>query len=127
MNKGHQKALNNFVCSVVQIAVITEPSYIVVVKPYQPAWKALVQNFGRHILLPNEEIDREKLGKIVFGDDAKRRVLNKCTHPAVYSSIWWALLKYFVKGEKFVILDLPLLYESGVSLFLLKDVIVVYW
>lgn len=30
-------------------------------------------------------------------------------------------------GEKFVILDLPLLYESGVSLFLLKDVIVVYW
>jgi len=97
-----------------------------VVKPYQPAWKALVQNFGRHILLPNEEIDREKLGKIVFGDDAKRRVLNKCTHPAVYSSIWWALLKYFVKGEKFVILDLPLLYESGVSLFLLKDVIVVY-
>lgn len=30
-------------------------------------------------------------------------------------------------GEKFVILDLPLLYESGVSLFLMKDVIVVYW
>ena len=71
----------------------------VVVKPYQSAWKALVKNFGRDILLPNEEIDREKLGKIVFGDDVKRRVLNKCTHPAIYSSILWALLKYFVKGE----------------------------
>ena len=70
-----------------------------VVKPYQSAWKALVQNFGRDILLPNEEIDREKLGKIVFGDDVKRRVLNKCTHPAIYRSILWALLKYFVKGE----------------------------
>lgn len=34
--------------------------------------------------------------------------------------------KYYA-GEKFVILDLPLLYESGVSLFLMKDVIVVYW
>lgn len=70
-----------------------------VVKPYQAAWKALVQNFGRDILLPNEEIDREKLGKLVFGDNVKRRVLNKCTHPAIYSFIWWALLKYFVKGE----------------------------
>ena len=79
--------------------VITAPSYIAVVKPHQPAWKALVKNFGRDILLPNEEIDREKLGKIVFGDDVKRRVLNKCTHPAIYSSILWALLKYFVKGE----------------------------
>lgn len=81
------------------MTVNTEPSYIVVVKPHQPAWKTLVQNFGRDILLPTEEIDREKLGKIVFGDDAKRRVLNKCTHPAIYSSIWWTLLKYFVKGE----------------------------
>ena len=72
----------------------------VVVKPYQPAWKALVHNFGRDILLlPNEEIDREKLGKIVFGDNVKRRVLNKCTHPAIYRAILWALLKYLVKGE----------------------------
>jgi len=86
---------------IVQITLITEPSYIVVVKPHQPAWKALLQNFGRDILLPNEEIDREKLGKIVFGDYAKRRVLNKCTHPAIYRSILWALLKYFVKGEIF--------------------------
>lgn len=58
-----------------------------------------MKNFGRDILLPNEEIDREKLGKIVFGDEVKRRVLNKCTHPAIYSSILWALLNYFVKGE----------------------------
>ena len=58
-----------------------------------------MQNFGRDILLPNEEIDREKLGKIVFGDDTKRCVLNKSTHPAIYRSIWWNLLKCFVRGE----------------------------
>lgn len=34
--------------------------------------------------------------------------------------------KYYV-GEKFVILDLLFLYEFGVLLFLMKDVIVVYW
>ena len=69
-----------------------------VVKPHRPAWNAIVKHFGRDILLPNEEIDREKLGKIIFGDGAKRRILNKCTHPAIYSSILWALLKYFFKG-----------------------------
>lgn len=73
--------------------------YFLVVKPHQPAWNTIVQNFGRDILLPNEEIDREKLGKIVFEDDAKRRVLNKCTHPAIYRSILWNLLKCFIMGE----------------------------
>ena len=67
-------------------------------KPHQPAWKKLVENFGVDILLPNNEIDREKLGKIVFGDDAKRRVLNKCTHPVIYQAIWWKLVKYFLTG-----------------------------
>jgi len=97
-----------------------------VVKPHQPAWNALVQNFGRDILLPNDEIDREKVGKIVFGDDVKRSTLNKCTHPAIYKSVCWKLGKCFITGEKFVILDLPLLYESGVALYLMKDIIVVY-
>lgn len=97
-----------------------------VVKPHQQAWKALVKNFGREILLPDDEIDREKLGKIVFGDGTKRHLLNKSTHPAIYRSIWWKLVKCFLTGEKFVILDLPLLYESGAALFLMKEVIVVY-
>ncbi|XP_078376319.1 dephospho-CoA kinase domain-containing protein-like [Oculina patagonica] len=109
-------------CSVVDADQVARE----VVRPHQPAWSAIVQNFGRDILLPNEEIDREKLGKIVFEDDTKRRVLNKCTHPAIYSSIWWNLLKCLIRGEKFVILDLPLLYESGAALFLMKEVIVVY-
>lgn len=97
-----------------------------VVEPYKAAWKAIVSNFGRDILLPSDEIDREKLGKIVFGDEAKRKILNQCTHPAIFKSIFWKLVKYFISGHKFVILDLPLLYESGVGLYLAKYVIVVY-
>ncbi|CAH3127455.1 unnamed protein product [Pocillopora meandrina] len=97
-----------------------------VVEPHRPAWKAIVKNFGSDILLSNEEIDREKLGKIIFGDDAKRRILNKCTHPAIYHSILWTLLRNFFSGEKFVILDLPLMFETGIALYLMKEVVVVY-
>jgi len=98
-----------------------------VVEPHKAAWKAIVSNFGKEILLPSGEIDREKLGKIVFEDGVKRRMLNKCTHPSIYKSICWKLFKSFITGEKFVILDLPLLYESGWAvLFLVKYVIVVY-
>lgn len=97
-----------------------------VVEPHRPAWKAIVKNFGSDILLSNEEIDREKLGKIIFGDDAKRRILNKCTHPAIYRSILWTLLRNFFSGEKFVILDLPLMFETGIALYLMKEVVVVY-
>ncbi|XP_044179119.1 dephospho-CoA kinase domain-containing protein-like [Acropora millepora] len=98
-----------------------------VVEPHKAAWNAIVSNFGKEILLPSGEIDREKLGKIVFEDGVKRRMLNKCTHPSIYKSICWKLFKSFITGEKFVILDLPLLYESGRAvLFLVKYVIVVY-
>ncbi|KAK2562528.1 Dephospho-CoA kinase domain-containing protein [Acropora cervicornis] len=95
-----------------------------VVEPHKAAWKAIVSNFGKEILLPSGEIDREKLGKIVFEDGVKRRMLNKCTHPSIYKSICWKLFKSFITGEKFVILDLPLLYESGRAvLFLRKGLI----
>ena len=69
-------------------------------EPYKAAWKAIVSNFGRDILLPSDEIDREKLGKIVFGDEAKRKILNQCTHPAIFKSIFWKLVKYFISGKE---------------------------
>lgn len=43
---------------------------------YKVVWKVIVSNFGRDILLLSDEIDREKLGKIVFGDEVKRKILN---------------------------------------------------
>lgn len=72
----------------------------IVVRPHQLAWKAIVKNFGQDILLPNGELDRERLGKIVFEDEAKRKLLNKCTHPAILRSMLWKLLKYFFTGKK---------------------------
>ena len=40
-------------------------------------WKKVVSAFGEDILLSNGEIDRRKLGQIVFADPAKRKLLNQ--------------------------------------------------
>ena len=57
-----------------------------------------MKNFGEDILLPTGEIDRSKLGELVFSDSQKRRVLNSCTHPAIHKAMLWKILKLFFQG-----------------------------
>ena len=58
-----------------------------------------MEHFGREILLPgSEQLDRAKLGSIVFGDEEKRRKLNSFTHPHIQKAILWQVLKNFLKG-----------------------------
>ena len=43
----------------------------------------VVKAFGPEVLDANGDLDRKKLAAIVFGDDAKRKVLNGIVHPRV--------------------------------------------
>ena len=85
-----------------------------VVEPGKPAWNKLVEHFGAGILDGEGFIDRPKLGSIVFGDEAKRSLLNELTHPPVVNEIA-ARLELLQAFDGVVILDVPLLVESGVS------------
>ena len=85
-----------------------------VVEPGKPAWHKLVEHFGRDILDEDGFIDRPKLGSIVFGDDAKRAVLNELTHPPVVNEIA-SRLELLQAFDGVVLLDVPLLVESGVT------------
>lgn len=40
-------------------------------------WRKVVAAFGDEILLPSGEVDRPKLGQIVFNDPDKRQLLNR--------------------------------------------------
>lgn len=40
-------------------------------------WKKVVAAFGEEILQPSGEVDRVKLGQIVFSDPGKRQLLNR--------------------------------------------------
>lgn len=55
--------------------------------PGKPVWQAIVQEFGREILNPDETINRPQLGGIVFSDPAALKRLEAITHPAARQGI----------------------------------------
>ncbi len=50
-------------------------------------YEEIVRNFGCGILAPDGEIDRGKLGEVVFSDPAKLALLNRIVHPAVLKKV----------------------------------------
>lgn len=82
---------------------------------------------GDDILLPNGEINRPALGQLVFNDVEKRRLLNYITHPLIHRSIYMQIGKYLLLGHNFVVLDLPLLFETGRFLPYIHKIITVTW
>jgi dephospho-CoA kinase len=54
-----------------------------VVEPGEAAWQEIVEHFGKKVLDGDGNIDRRRLGEIVFADDAERAVLESLTHPRI--------------------------------------------
>jgi len=71
-------------------------------------------------------LDRSKLGAIVFQDEEQRRKLNAIIHPAVRRAMALGVLKCWLRGERFCVLDVPLLIEAKIYQWVGR-VVVVYW
>lgn len=81
-----------------------------------PCLDALVKEFGTQILTENGELDRKKLATIVFeGDGAKARLerLDKIAHHYIKIDTDNLISKYKSEGKIAVIIDAPVLFESG--------------
>ena len=76
-----------------------------------PGFAAVLRRFGKSIVESSGELDRQKLGAIVFSDPVARRDLEEITHPAIRRAIdeWFAALDS--SRHPFAIADIPLLYE----------------
>ncbi|OYR98154.1 dephospho-CoA kinase [Lactobacillus taiwanensis] len=79
----------------------------------QAGYQAVIDYFGSKILTDNQTINRRKLGEIVFNDQAKLKKLNSLTHPLVHQEIKRQMEQYRLNQEKLVVIDVPLLFESG--------------
>ena len=84
--------------------------------------RKLAEKFGENIL-ENNEISREKLGKIVFGNTENLKNLNSIIHPKIKELILKLQEKH--KDEDLVFLDIALLYEAN-FVDLVEKVAVVY-
>jgi dephospho-CoA kinase len=89
----------------------------VVVQPGKPAYKKIVSAFGKEILLPNGELDRKKLGSIVFQDEVQRKKLNSITHPSILRELLKQAIYNFLCGGTLVIIGLPLLHLPFLNWF----------
>jgi len=96
-----------------------------IVEPGLPAWQDIVDYFGEDILQPDRKLDRTKLGKIVFDDEAKRKKLESFIHPRVYIEADHQE-KAFVEShaDAVVVHEVPLLFEVGRDKAMDKTVVV---
>jgi len=90
----------------------------------KPAYWQVIEAFGRGILAENGEIDRSRLGKIVFNDPEQKKTLEEITHPQVIREMREKIEEYRAEN-KVIVLDIPLLFEAGLE-FMVDEIWVVY-
>lgn len=82
-----------------------------VIRKGTPAYEAILQRFGGGILGPDGEIDRRRLGEIVFRDPEALRDLEAIVHPAVIQEIQRRILAH--SEAPAVVIEAIKLLESG--------------
>ena len=87
-----------------------------VVEPGKPAWREIVQLFGKTVLNPDRSLNRQTLGAIVFRHPAKRQALETIVHPRVArEQVRLTREAARQDPQSVVIYDVPLLFEAGID------------
>lgn len=81
-------------------------------KKEETCYKEIVNVFGVNILTENKEIDRKKLGAIVFNDNDKLKKLNQIVHPAVKKQVKLEIEEARRKQKEFFLIESALLMED---------------
>jgi dephospho-CoA kinase len=87
-----------------------------VVKPGKPAWREIVNTFGKTVLNSDRTLNRHALGGIIFSRPAKRHRLERIIHPRVAREQKRLTRQATRKNPKAVVIyDVPLLFEAGID------------
>ncbi|MFD3272761.1 dephospho-CoA kinase [Paenibacillus dendritiformis] len=97
-----------------------------IVLPGSPALDQIADQFGADMLLPDGSLDRKRLGNVVFSDAAARKALEEITHPAIRQEMMTQMRRLEEEHpQSLVVVDVPLLYESGLT-DRFEEIVVVY-
>ena len=96
-----------------------------VVEPGRPAYSLILQYFGHlNILQTDKQLDRKKLGNLVFENESLRKQLNRCTHGYIRREALKQIILHFFHFESLVIWDVPLLFEVGLDRYLSHTLVI---
>ncbi len=77
------------------------------------AWRQVVEAFGKEILGPDKEIDRSKLGAIVFSEPDQLAELNRIMHPLMARIVEKKIEDLRGQAVEVAVVEAALLYEAG--------------
>lgn len=83
-----------------------------VLQPGTDAFHAVVERFGRSMLLPDGSLDRVKLGELVFANPDARQDLEAITHPAIMAASANAIV-VAAQTAQVIFYEAALLFEGG--------------
>lgn len=95
-----------------------------VMEPGRRAYKEVLERFGDDVRDAGGDIDREKLGRMVFSDESARKALEHITHPMIGAEILKEIGALRAQGEKNIIVEAPLLVEAGMHAWLRPFIVV---
>ncbi|WP_096153022.1 MULTISPECIES: dephospho-CoA kinase [Bacillus] len=90
----------------------------------KPAYRQIVEVFGKSILYEDGSINRPALGNIIFHQEERRKKLNEIVHPAVRTKMKEDAANYIKEGHPLVVMDIPLLFESKLTHLVEKTLLV---
>ena len=88
-------------------------------------YQEVVEYFTEDILHNNKDLNRKRLAREIFTNSKKRQKLNSIVHPRVKEVVLDEIEKQKRQNKDIVVIDVPLLYESGFD-DIVDDVVVVY-
>ncbi len=111
-----KSTVSQFLAELGAVIIDTDKVGHEILKSDAELWQKVVAAFGTRILTPNGDIDRKKLGEIVFGTSDSPWRLNRKIHHRMYEMVRAQIEEYRRQGAGVAVLEAPLLLEAGWTL-----------
>jgi len=93
-----------------------------VVEPEQPAYHAIIKEFGKAVLTKNNQLNRAALKQRIINNESEREILEGILHPIIYQHVESQIQQL---TSEYCIIVIPLLVETGRYMAILDRILVV--
>ncbi|XHR81597.1 MAG: dephospho-CoA kinase [Gloeotrichia echinulata GP01] len=108
-----KSTVSNYLASAYNLPILDADIYARdAVSVGSPLLRAIAQRYGELILQPDGDLHRQKLGEIIFNDQAERKWLEDLIHPYVRDRFLNAIAE---SPSETLVLVIPLLFEAQMT------------